>query len=536
MNPSDDRPGTSTPDAERPLHRRALLRAGAGLAGLSLARRTLAHPAPPIATDPFTLGVASGYPHEHGMVLWTRLAPEPDAPHGGMDPAPVAVRVSIARDPGFAEIVHQETTWASAEWAHSLHVEVDGLAPGTWYWYRFELGAWVSPTGRTRTSPRADAGDPRLRFGVVCCQHYEQGYFTAYRALVADEPDLIVHLGDYLYEGHAGADAVRRLRGPAPVTLADYRIHHARYKRDPDLQRAHASCPWLLTWDDHEVENDYAADRSASAWPQAWFRARRAAAYRAYYEHMPLPRSMVPVGDQMRIHTEWWFGRLARFFMLDTRQYRDDEVCPDIRSSFLRGLDPDHCEALHDPKRTMLGRQQHDWLFSRLPADPGIPWTFLGNQSLMQPASVTFDDGRPRVFTDGWDGYFGERQALLALLARPEVANPVVLSGDVHAFYANALALDDTSAVHQVVATEFACGAVTATVPSPRYVARVQREHPAVRFTHADKRGYLRVDLDAQELRATMVGITSVREPDGRPLILARFSTRAGTPGPARLG
>jgi len=139
MNPSDDQPGASTPDAKPLRRRRTLLRAGAGLAGLPIVRRALAHPAPSVATDPFTLGVASGYPHEHGMVLWTRLAPQPDAPHGGMDPAPVAVRVSIARDRDFAEIVHQETAWASAEWAHSLHVEVDGLTPDTWYWYRFEL-------------------------------------------------------------------------------------------------------------------------------------------------------------------------------------------------------------------------------------------------------------------------------------------------------------------------------------------------------------------------------------------------------------
>ncbi|MEZ5653341.1 MAG: alkaline phosphatase D family protein [Burkholderiaceae bacterium] len=507
--------------------------ATAGLPGTSSQGRpgTLARDHP----DPFTLGVASGYPHEQGMVLWTRLAPVPDAPLGGMSEDPVEVTVEIAHDEKFTNIVQRRTAWTTAEWAHSVHAEVAGLEPGRWYWYRFLARGHRSPTGRTRTTPPGDATDTRLRFGAVCCQHYELGYFSAYRALVDDAPDLIVHLGDYLYEGHGGADAVRRLDGPPPVTLDDYRVHHARYKRDPDLQRAHAACPWLLTWDDHEVENDYAADRSGAQWPRQWFLARRAAAYRAYYEHMPLPRWMLPVGPEMRIHTEWWFGRLARFFMLDTRQYRDDEVCPDKRSGFLRGLDPGDCPPLHDPARTMLGWQQRRWLFGRLPGNPEIPWTILGNQTLMQPASVRFDDDRPLVFTDGWDGYFGERDALLAILGDTRVANTVVLSGDVHAFYANALARDDARPHERVVATEFVCGAVTAPAPSARFVARVQAEHPAVRFTHADKRGYVRFDVDARELRASMIGMSSVREPGGRALELASFRVAAGRAGPERL-
>lgn len=522
------------------MRRRTLLGAGALLAGAGAARRVIARPVAAgsgaLPADPFTLGVASGYPHPHGMVLWTRLAPEPDAPHGGMPAVPIRVQVLVARDEAFRHVVRRHTAWAVPDWAHSLHVETAGLEPDRWYWYRFEAGGWTSPAGRTRTAPAADAPDPRLRFAVACCQHYEHGYFNAYRAIVDDGPDLIVHLGDYLYENHAGPGAVRRLDGPAPVTLSDYRIHHARYRRDPDLQRAHAACPWLLTWDDHEVDNDYAGDRSAGDWPPAWFRARRAAAYRAYYEHMPLPRTMLPVGADMRIHGEWWFGGLARFFMLDTRQYRDPEACPDIRAAFLRGLDPDRCPALHDPARSMLGRQQRDWLLARLPANPDVPWTFLGNQTLMQPAAVSVREGPRLVFTDGWDGYFGERAALLAALASERVPNPVVLSGDVHAFYANALLRDDSAPAQGVAATEFVCGAITSPVPSPRFVARVQAEHPAVRFTHTDKRGFLRIDLERSALRATMVGMSTVREPRALPIEIARFEVAAGRRGPTLVG
>ncbi len=480
--------------------------------------------------DPFTLGVASGYPHSDGMVLWTRLAPIPDAPGGGMPGSPVQVTYAVATDPSMSTLVVQGKSWASADWAHSVHVEVRGLEPDRWYWYQFSVAGWVSPIGRTRTTPLASApsAEQQLRMAVVCCQNFELGYFTAYQQVLADQPDLVVHVGDYIYEGSGDKSAVRTIAEPVPVTLDDYRCRHARYKQDVDLQQAHACCPWLLTWDDHEVENDYAADRSQGADPREWFLMRRAAAYKAYYEHMPLPRRMVPLGPHMRLHTEFWYGGLARFFMLDTRQYRSPEACAWPARKHRHGLDPTACEALFDPAHSMLGQRQRDWLLSRLPADPVIPWTILGQQTLFQPASIQIR-GEPRIFTDGWDGFPGERQTLLAALANARVRNPVVFSGDVHAFYANNLKADDAEPGSAFVATEFACGAITSPVPSDRFVRRVQSEHDAVVFTHTDRRGYLRVNLSIQDMSVEMVGMSSVRSPAATADVIAAFKVLNGS-------
>src|SRR5258708_814417 len=261
-------------------------------------------------TYPFTLGVASGYPSPDGVVLWTRLM-------GELDPAAIPVRWEVAADESMKLIVLSGETSAEPAGAPSGHVEVRGPEPGRWYWYRFVAGDAASQTGRTRTAPAAGAEVARLRFAFASCQQYEQGWFSAYRHMARDDLDLVAFLGDYIYESSWGREHVRKHDAGEPYTLDEYRARYALYKSDPDLQRAHLAFPWIFTWDDHEVDNDYADDRPEDGMPRGRFLVRRAAAYRACYEHMPMPASMRPRGPDMRVYGDLGWGRLADFYVLD---------------------------------------------------------------------------------------------------------------------------------------------------------------------------------------------------------------------------
>ncbi|MFZ9150608.1 MAG: alkaline phosphatase D family protein [Burkholderiales bacterium] len=305
--------------------RSLLIRSAALSAALALpATRILAQPR--FAQNPFSLGVASGYPQPESVVLWTRLAPDP-LNGGGMPDANVPVRWEIAADAKFSKIVDRGEGLAMPQLAHAVHVQAKGLAPSHWYWYRFMAGDAVSTVGRTRSAPAADDARGKLSFAVASCQHYEHGFYAAYRDMAGQELDFVMHVGDYIYESSWGKGRVRDHHIPEPYTLADYRNRYAQYKMDPNLQAAHAACPWLVTWDDHEVDNDYANDRSQDLDPVEAFLARRAAAYQAYYEHMPLPPGTFSGGPNMKIYGTHAMGQLARIQLLDMRQYRDYHVC-----------------------------------------------------------------------------------------------------------------------------------------------------------------------------------------------------------------
>jgi alkaline phosphatase D len=319
-----------------------------GLGALAVSPRLRAQ------TYPFALGVASGYPAPSGVTLWTRLE--------GLLPA-VPVKWEVARDEAMRQVVSSGETLALPEWAHSVHVDVQGLEPGRMYWYRFTAADAQSAVGRTRTAPAANAPVERLRFAFASCQQYEQGYYGAYRHIVADDPDFIAFLGDYIYESSWGRDHVRSHGSPEPYSLEDYRARYALYRSDAHLQAAHAACPWVVIWDDHEVDNDYADDRPEDGTERAEFLLRRAAAYRAYYEHMPLPERMRPRGPNLRLHTQLGWGRLARLYMLDTRQYKSWQACPrPKRRGGSNTLDIEKCPRLDAPGRSMLGRAQERWL------------------------------------------------------------------------------------------------------------------------------------------------------------------------------
>jgi alkaline phosphatase D len=502
---------------------------GAAQLAAPLVRRAGAQPRLP--GNPFTLGVASGYPSPGGVVLWTRLAPAPLQPGGGMPPEVVPVEWEVATDERMGQVVQRGTAAATPEWAHAVHVEVEGLEPGRWYWYRFRLGAGASATGRTRTAPAPKAAVDRLRFALASCQQYEQGYFTAYRHMLADDLDLIVHVGDYIYESSWGRDHVRKHGAPEPHTLEDYRIRHALYRSDPDLQAAHAACPWLVTWDDHEVSNDYADDQSQGLHPREWFLARRAAAYRAYYEHMPLRRQMVPRGPHMRLYARVPFGRLALFHLLDDRQYRSPQPCPAPGRGGSRVVED--CAERLDPRRSMLGETQERWLQAGLEPDRAR-FNLIAQQTLMAQVDRKPGPGQ-RFWTDGWDGYAAARRRLLDDLAQRKPANPVVLGGDVHSFWVADLKPDFDDPRSPVVATEFTGTSITSQFP-PRQEEVDARlaDNPHIRLANGTRRGYVRVELTRGRLRADLRALRTVTRPGSEADTLASFVVEDGRPGAQR--
>lgn len=515
------------------LSRRRLLTGGLALGALQLAppmaRRAWAQPR--FTSTPFTLGVASGYPLPTGVVLWTRLAPAPLQPGGGMSPEVVGVDWEVATDDRLSHVVQRGTATATAQWAHSVHVEVEGLEPGRWYWYRFHAGGATSAIGRTRTAPPAAAAVDRLRFAFASCQQYEQGYYGAYHHMLADELDLVAFLGDYIYESSWGRDHVRKHGAPEPHTLDDYRIRHALYKTDPDLQAAHAACPWIVTWDDHEVSNDYADDRSEQNHPREWYLRRRAGAYQAYYEHMPLRRQMVPLGPDMRLYHRVGFGSLAQFHMIDDRQYRSHQPCvgPGRGGSAVA----EDCAERLDPRLTMLGDVQERWLETGLDRSRAR-WNVIGQQTLMAQLDRKPGPGQ-RFWTDGWDGYPVARRRLLDYLDRRKPANPVVIGGDVHMFWVTDLKPDFDDPRSPVVATEFVGTSITSqNARTQRDIDAVMADNPHVRYGNPVRRGYVRVEVTPQRMRVDLRGMQTVTQPRAVCDTLASFVVEDGRLGAAR--
>jgi alkaline phosphatase D len=481
---------------------------------------------PRFAADPFTLGVASGYPRADGFVLWTRLA-------GALDPVAIPVHWQVFDAEDLRRVVASGTAPAHPDWAHSVHAEPAGLEPERWYWYRFRAGDALSPVGRTRTAPAAGALPARLHFAFASCQHFEQGYFGAHRQIVRDAPDLVAFLGDYIYETSWGKEHVRKHDAAEPITLEDYRRRHALYKSDPDLQAAHAACPWILTWDDHEVDNDYADDRPEDGMPREQFLERRAAAYRAYYEHMPLPQRMRPRGPDMRIYTSVDWGALARFCLLDDRQYRSWHACPRPgRRGGSNTVDIEDCPRLFRPGRSMLGRAQERWLEGSLEKSPAR-WNLLAQQTPMAQFDQKPGPGR-RAWTDGWDGYPEARRRILEFVQAKEIRNPVVLGGDVHSFNVNDLKPDFDDPSAPAVASEFVCTSITSQAWPQERLNAFLPDNPHMKLVDSRYRGYVRVELTPARWTADLRAMETVAKPDAGCSTLASFVVEDGRPGPQR--
>lgn len=507
--------------------RRDFLNRSAAFAGAILLPRSLMAQ-PRLKRDPFTLGVASGYSTSQGAVLWTRLAPEPLA-GGGVPQAAVEVGWEIAADEGFRKIVRTGKEVATADWAHSVHVEAAGLEPARPYFYRFHAGGAVSPVGRMRTAPAADAPIGRLRFAFASCQQYEQGYYAAYRHMATDDLDLVVHLGDYIYESSWGRNHVRSHGTAEPVTLEEYRNRYALYKSDPNLQAAHAAFPWLVTWDDHEVDNDYANDRSQDLDPPALFLKRRAAAYRAYYEHMPLPKWARPRGPVMQLYCRRSFGTLAQFHVLDSRQYRSYQPCPREGRGGGNTVAAEDCPERLDPERTFLGKTQERWLNDGLRAS-SARWNVVAQQTLM--AQVDRRPGEGRAFwTDGWDGYPLARHRLLRAMEELHVANPVVIGGDVHMSVVADLKADFDDPKSQIVASEFAGTSISSQGLPRRRIEAWMQESPHVRYADPTRRGYTVMELSAKRCFVQLRTLDDVKDPKSPIRTLRSFAVEDGRPG-----
>ena len=509
---------------QRRLDRRDLLTGGLALLGLGAARGTsglsLFQP------SAFPLGVASGDPTPDGVVLWTRLALDP-LNGGGMPPDDVEVVWEVARDERMADVVQRGTSVAREVLGHSVHVEVDGLEPGRWYWYRFRAGADESAVGRTRTLPAAGARADRLRFAFASCQHYEQGYFTAYRHMAEDDLDIVFHLGDYIYEYEGRDGRVRRHTGDEIELVDDYRNRYALYRSDPDLQAAHAAFPWVVTWDDHEVDNNYANLVSEEeGLPAELFRRRRAAAYQAYYEHMPLRRSSLPNGPDLQLYRAFAWGDLASVHVLDTRQYRTDQPCGDRRGN---------CDGIYDPAATPLGEAQERWLMDGLDASTAR-WSVIPQQIMMARIDYTPGDGES-YSADVWSGYEAARRRLMEFLATRRPANPLVLTGDIHSNWVTDLKVDYRDPAAPVVGTELVGTSISSGgdgVDTRDSTAALLAENPAIRFFNG-QRGYVRCDLTPEQCRADYQVLEYVTRPGSPISTRASFVVEDGRPGAERV-
>lgn len=484
---------------------------------------------------PFTLGVASGEPAPDGFVLWTRLALNPLAPDGqGGMAEPVMITWEVATDEMMRGVVQRGTVEADSRLAHSVHVEVGGLEPNRPYWYRFTALGEQSPVGRTRTAPGPATRLDRMRFAFASCSNWQVGYFSAYRHMAEENPDLVLFLGDYIYEftyGASGADRVVRPHdGPTATDLAGYRNRYALYKTDPDLQVLHAATPALVTWDDHEVENDY-ADRWSqvvATTPEEFLR-RRAAAYQAYYEHMPLRAGSAPHDSSLRLFRDFRYGDLVSFSVLDGRQYRSKQPCELAK---YRGghVAPDSCTERLDPERSYLGREQEQWLLEGFKRSDAA-WNILAQGQLVADLRQKDRAGALGHWTDGWDGFPAARQRLLDAIAATRLPNPVVIGGDIHSFWTTDLKADFANPSSATVATEFVGTSISSDPPPYELIAAVLPENPHVKYFESRHRGYVSVDLSRDRMETRFQTISDRRDPKATLSTLRRFVVESGKPG-----
>jgi len=481
---------------------------------------SLARAQAPLAPDPFGLGVASGRPLSDSVVLWTRLlAADPTAPLGGSFP----VSWTIAEDERLQKVVRSGTATAEARWAHSVHVEAGGLKPNRSYWYRFTVNGVASPIGRTRTAPAGNERVAALNFAVASCQQYEQGYYAAWRHAAAEELNAVLFVGDYIYEVSWGRDHVRKHGTGRPTTLREFRDRYALYKSDRDLQAAHAAHPWIVTWDDHEVANDYTNDISPTDPDPNAFLAMRAAAYQAYWEHMPLPNAMQPSGSAMKLYDHYRYGDLAELHVIDDRQYRSHHSC-------MVGdhAEPDCAERL-DPSRTMLGAEQEAWFASGMKR-ASARWNIVVQQTLMAELDRG-KNGQHKFWEDGWDGYPAARRRLLDAVAASPVRDTLVVGGDVHAFWAADLKQDFARPNSPTVATEFVGGSITSAGSPDKDFQAMLPNNPHMKYVRSRAYGYGVVSLAPRTAAVSFRTVKSIKDVNSSISTLARFAVEAGKPG-----
>ena len=481
---------------------------------------------PDFSQSPFTLGVASGDPQSDRIIIWTRLAPNP-LKGGGMPKIRVPVQWKVAKDPKMTEIVRKGTAIATPELGHSLHVDVTQLEPNQVYWYQFQVGDYKSAIARTKTLLNPKKTIEKIQFAFASSQDWQNGYYVAYQHLAQEELDFVVFLGDYIYERSGDKDTVRQHQGEDCFTLEDYRNRYAQYKSDPNLQASHHRFPWIMTWDDHEVDNNYANLTPEDNQSLEAFKARRKAAYQAYYEHTPIRVSFQPE-EAITLYRSFDLGNLGKLMVLDTRQYRSDQPCGD-------GAKP-RCQEVKSETATLLGSEQEQWLNSEL-SNSSASWNIIAQQVMMAQYDL---DPRPQqgLFNmDQWDGYIESRRRLLDFLHNNQISNPVVITGDIHSSWVNDLKLDFDDPNSPTVATEFVGTSISSQFPQ-QYVAAVKvarMANPHVKFFEGTKHGYVRCTVTPEYFQTDYRVVSGVLDPQASIDTLQSFLVKNGQPGAQKI-
>jgi alkaline phosphatase D len=491
-------------------------------AGVPNVWRVTGHPG--LQADPFTLGVGSGDPLQDRCVIWTRLAPDPLQPMGGMDGIRTILGWEVAHDEGFSRIVREGRYTAAPELGYSVHVDVDGLEPEREYFYRFTLQEGSSPVGRLRTAP-APGSRSALEMAVASCQHWEQGLFTAFDHMAREDLHLVAHLGDYIYEYAGAPGRVRMHHGNEIMGLDDYRARYAQYRSDPALQAAHALCPWVVTWDDHEVDNNYAGLVGENIFEsREQMRNRRAAAYQAWWENQAVRVPRPDSWADLTIRRSFSWGSLARFWVLDTRQYRDDQACGD-------GNQVLPCGDQGDRRRTLLGEPQERWLTEGLGVSEA-DWQVLAQQIMVGPFDRDPGPGTS-VSMDQWSGYPAARERLLGAVAERAANRTVVLTGDIHSNWVNELHAGFDRPDRPVVAAEFVTTSISSGGDGQEQfegVAAALPDNPHIRWQNS-QRGYLRCSVTQEEWRSDYRIVPFVTRPGAPVHTASSWTVERGKPG-----
>lgn len=528
-------------DVDLKFKRRQVIAGSLGLLASSALAPAKLWANPKLNADPFTLGVAAGDPWPDGFVIWTRLAPDPLAEFGGMPRRAVEVGWEVAEDENFRRIVQSGVHVARPELGHSVHVELAGLQSSRTYFYRFFIaGGESSRVGRAKSAPAAGAKVDRMRIASVGCQHYAHGYFTAF-AHLANEPelDVVFHYGDYIYEGASGAEefrgetgsigkTVRQHAGGEIYTLDDYRRRYAQYHADPDLQAAHAAAAFVMSFDDHEVDNNWAGDFDQDSTPPELFALRKAMALQAWYENLPVRAAQLPRNGRVQMYRRLDFGDLLRMHVLDTRSYRSKQVCNARNEAY--------CPPKDDPSRTMLGFGQERWLGEGL-SERAAHWNFVAQQIMVMPYDFRTSNGRgdlskPWSSNDDWVGYEAARQRFIQTIRERQLTNVVIGTGNSHRHIAAHVPLDDRDPTGAAVATEFMSSSISSSGDSDLGWAglpEMMQYNPHMRLMSL-QRGYQIYEATPSQWTTEVKVMDFVGRPGGRISTLARFAVSPHKP------
>ncbi len=504
--------------------RKFLLGTLVGLGGAPLAQPLYAQGTS--FADPFTLGVASGDVTDSSSVLWTRLAPAPLQANGGMPDfylnQGITVHWALSLSQDMSQIIQRGELMTDSAWAHSVHVEVEGLDAGKVYWYQFRVAGYTSPVGRTKTLPASDASIDRARFVTASCQNYSHGHFVAYRHMVDDNPDFVIHLGDYIYDTSFGETFRKHETETAPTTLDEYRRRHALYKTDKDLQHAHAQLPFFVSIDNHDALEDNDLTKSQ----------QRAAAYQAWYEHMPVRGYKAQGDNHFDIKRRITVGNLAQISMLDARQFRDKrEICSgDYDADYGFGNYRERCQAVFANERTMLGEAQERWLTKTIRENKKL-WNVLASPGPFLPFSYQHN-GKDLRYIGAWDAYPANRERVARAFAEAKSGHPLILSGDVHSFWA----VDGARATlpyERFPLVEFVTSALSANWPPPlaQPVTDNLPSNPQVGFYDPIYRGYLLHELDSKVWTTQARAIDDMKDLQSAVRTLASFQVYQDEPG-----